>query len=154
MTPIVNMAKNHYIQASFEWCEATGKIAFASDEGEEVRAEDFNRLALAQFSCVWWRDVVQRIDHEELDGAEAILRTRRDAERSLLRRSICYGELFAQAMEQARRQAALQFLKTTQELADAVTNSAPSSPQPAIPATVPSTSADDAATQASGRNDT
>ncbi|WP_061294085.1 hypothetical protein [Herbidospora cretacea] len=117
MTLMEDLAKDHHIQASFEWAEASRKVADALAEGEDVRAIQLNRLVVAQCTYRWWREVVSRIDEEGLSGIEAILRTRGEAERSLLRpRGTNRGELFSQAMGQASRQAAQQFLETAQKL--------------------------------------
>jgi hypothetical protein len=125
MGHLENLAADHHGRAAHAWGEAVGKLTYAADEGDDFTAEDFARAAVAQYVYNWWQDVLSRINDEGVDGAEAIMRTRRDAEQRLLREQpVCHGELFAQAMAQARRQAAQQFLATTQNLADALTGPA------------------------------
>ncbi|MET7338978.1 hypothetical protein [Nonomuraea sp. NPDC005650] len=113
------LAETHYAHTSLEACEAIDKLTYSAESGHGLYAEDLAQLAVTQFVCGWWQQVMDMINGEGLDGAEAIMRTRRLAEQHLLTGSpVLYADLFAQAMAQARRQAAQQLLATTQSLAD------------------------------------
>ncbi|MGW4963178.1 hypothetical protein ACWEPL_38680 [Nonomuraea sp. NPDC004186] len=121
MTQFEDLAETHHANAALESCEAIGKLTYAAESGQELRSDDLARLAVTQYVCGWWQQVMDLINSEEADGAEAILRIRREAEQRLLTGyPTIYGDLFAQAMAQAGRQAARQFLATTQPLADAL----------------------------------
>ncbi|MEQ4725198.1 hypothetical protein [Nonomuraea sp. B19D2] len=119
------LAETHYARTSLEACEAIDKLTHAAESGHGLHAEDLARLTVTQFVFGWWQQITDMINSEGLDGADAIMRTRRQAEQHLLSGSpVLHADLFAQAMAQARRQAAQQFLATTQSLADALAGAA------------------------------
>ncbi|HEX4813278.1 hypothetical protein [Nonomuraea sp. NPDC049480] len=119
MGQLETLAETHYANAAIEACEAIGKLTYAAESGEDLHSEDLARVAVTQFVCGWWQQVMDVVNSEDADGAEAITRIRQEAERRLLMGSpALYGDLFAQAMLQAGRQAAQQFLATTQPLVD------------------------------------
>ncbi|MFI7640565.1 hypothetical protein [Nonomuraea sp. NPDC049400] len=121
MGQLETMAETHYTRTSIEACEAIDKLTYAAEFGKGLASEDLARLAVTQFVFGWWQQVMDLINSEGLDGAEAVMRTRHQAEQHLLNGSpLLYADLFAQAMAQARRQAAQGFLATTRSLADAL----------------------------------
>ncbi|KAB8192553.1 hypothetical protein FH608_023900 [Nonomuraea phyllanthi] len=121
MGQLETMAETHYTRTSIEAREAIDKLTYAAESGKGLACEDLARLAVTQFACGWWQQVMDLINGEGLDAAEAVMRIRREAEQHLLTGSpIRYGDLFSQAMAQARRQAAQGFLATTRSLADAL----------------------------------
>ncbi|GAA3118704.1 hypothetical protein GCM10010466_07020 [Planomonospora alba] len=125
MGQLEKLATDHHSRAAEEWGEAVGRIAYVADEGADFTAEEFARASVAQHAYGWWQQVMDLINGEEVDGAEAIMRTRHRAEQHLIQAGpVCYGDLFHQAMAQARRQAAQRFLTATQRLADALTGPA------------------------------
>ncbi|MFF4778989.1 hypothetical protein ACFY05_39815 [Microtetraspora fusca] len=136
MGPFEQIAADFHTQATRDWDEAVTRFAVAADAGECLTAEEFSRLAVAQHAHDWWQRVMDRInaadDVETTDAASVIMDIRHAAEKHLISESqVWYGELFTQAMAQARRQAARQFLEATRHLAEAL-----SGPTPANGATV------------------
>ncbi|MDF5758790.1 hypothetical protein [Spongiactinospora sp. TRM90649] len=91
-----DLASDHHAKAGEEWATAITRLTYLADEGQDFTAEEISRAAVAQYAYGWWRAV------SELIGTE------------------CHGELFTQAMNQARRQAAQRFLTATRKLADAL----------------------------------
>ncbi|RBQ15335.1 hypothetical protein DP939_36455 [Spongiactinospora rosea] len=94
--------------------------AIDADQGQDFTAKEISRAAVAQYVCGWWQSVMDQVNTGGAAPAYVITRTRVRAERVLIgQEPACRGELFAQAMAQARRQAAQRFLAVTQTLADA-----------------------------------
>ncbi|NRQ33956.1 hypothetical protein HII36_19175 [Nonomuraea sp. NN258] len=121
MGQLETLATTHHTRAVLEWCEAADTLANGAENCTAAHSEDLARLAVAQAVYGWWQQVMDLINGDDLDGGEAIMRIRRQAERRLVTGSpVLYGDLFGQAMLQARRQAAQQFLLDTQSLADAL----------------------------------
>ncbi|MEV0830186.1 hypothetical protein [Nonomuraea rubra] len=121
MGQLETLATTHHTRAVLEWCEAADNLANRAENCTEAHSEDLARLAVAQAVYGWWQQVMDLINGDDLDGGEAIMRIRHQAERRLVTGSpVLYGDLFAQALFQSRRQAAQQFLQDTQSLADAL----------------------------------
>ncbi|WP_169981698.1 hypothetical protein [Microbispora sp. H10836] len=137
MGPFEQIAIDYLIDATRTLDEAASHFASTWETGECVTAEELSRAAVAQHLRDWWQQVMNQIDADEaVDTVTAIMESRRAAEAYLISASqLSYGELFTQAMAQARRQAARQFLDSTRHLAEALTG--PTSAGRSAPATGP-----------------
>ncbi|MET8004245.1 hypothetical protein [Nonomuraea glycinis] len=121
MGQLETLAITHHTQASQQRVEAADQLASAADADRDITASDLARLVVAQSVYGWWQQVMDLINGEDLDGGEAVMRIRHRAEQRLIHaQPVCYGDLFSQAMAQAYRQAAQEFLSATRPLADAL----------------------------------
>ncbi|MCC5579243.1 hypothetical protein IMZ11_26805 [Microtetraspora sp. AC03309] len=102
------------------WAKAAARVTGRIDEGEYLTASDLAEIALHQHLHGWWRWATALIENEGVNGANAILQVRQQAEHHLIDMPpVRHGGLFEQAMAEARREAAQRFLKTTEKLAAA-----------------------------------